>query len=254
MEYTINKLAKLSGISTRTLRYYDEIDLLVPDRVSSNDYRIYGQVQVNLLQQILFYRQLGMPLNEIKSIITSPDFDKIKALEEHLTSLKEQLLQTKVLMKNITDTINAMKGDYIMSDEEKFKGFKKQLMNDNQTKYGDELLKKYGEITINESNQKLAGMTKEQWSEQERLSQQILDLLKIAMSKDDPTCTEAQDACDAHRQWLSLFWKDGLYSKEIHLNLGEMYLSDQRFKSYYDNAVGTGATEFLYEALKTYIK
>ena len=71
MEYTVNKLAKLSGVSARTLRYYDEIDLLKPKRVSSNGYRIYGEDQVNMLQQILFYRELGISLDEIKEIISA---------------------------------------------------------------------------------------------------------------------------------------------------------------------------------------
>ena len=69
MEYSINKLAKLAGISTRTLRYYDEIGLLCPLRVSGNSYRVYGQREVDLLQQILFYRELGLPLDVIKNIM-----------------------------------------------------------------------------------------------------------------------------------------------------------------------------------------
>ncbi len=80
MKYTINKLAKLAGVSTRTLRYYDEIGLLRPARMSSNGYRVYGQKEVDRLQQILFYRELGVPLEEIKKILSSKEFDELDRL------------------------------------------------------------------------------------------------------------------------------------------------------------------------------
>lgn len=88
MEYTVNRLAKMAGVSTRTLRYYDEIGLLQPSRISSNGYRIYGRKGVDRLQQILFYRELGVPLEEIKRILSSEDFDGLAALESHLTALQ----------------------------------------------------------------------------------------------------------------------------------------------------------------------
>lgn len=81
MEYTVQKLSKLAGISTRTLRYYDEIGLLKPLKINSSGYRIYGQNEVNKLQQILFYRELGINLENIKNIINSPNFDSLSALK-----------------------------------------------------------------------------------------------------------------------------------------------------------------------------
>ncbi len=75
MEYTVQKLGHLAGVSTRTLRYYDEIGILKPARINSSGYRIYGQAEVNRLQQILFYRELGMGLENIKKLVTSPSFD-----------------------------------------------------------------------------------------------------------------------------------------------------------------------------------
>jgi DNA-binding transcriptional MerR regulator len=87
MEYTINKLAQIAGVSKRTLRYYEEMGLLTPSRVSSNGYRIYGQREVDLLQQILFYRELGVSLDEIKTIVCTKNFDGRAALENHLTAL-----------------------------------------------------------------------------------------------------------------------------------------------------------------------
>lgn len=83
MEYTVKQLAKIAGVSPRTLRYYDEIGLLKPARINSSGYRIYEKEQVDLLQQILFYRELGVSLDKIKDIIYSPDFNEIEALKEH---------------------------------------------------------------------------------------------------------------------------------------------------------------------------
>ena len=88
MEYTVQNLGKLAGVSTRTLRYYDEIDILKPARINSSGYRIYGQAEVDRLQQILFYRELGVSLDRIKEIVTASSFNGATALKEH----REQLL------------------------------------------------------------------------------------------------------------------------------------------------------------------
>ena len=90
MEYTINQLAKLAGVSTRTLRYYDQCGLLPPKAVRSNRYRIYGETEVNRLQQILFYRELGVELSEIGRILAEKDFDGLSALQSHLSALREK--------------------------------------------------------------------------------------------------------------------------------------------------------------------
>ena len=89
MEYSIKKLSQIAGVSTRTLRYYDEINLLKPARINSSGYRIYGAKEVDRLQQILFYKELGLNLDHIKEIINNPKFDKISALKEHKLKLLE---------------------------------------------------------------------------------------------------------------------------------------------------------------------
>ena len=127
MEYTIQKLARLAGVSTRTLRYYDEIELLKPARLNSSGYRIYGQNEVNSLQQIMFYRELGVQLEVIREIMTTPDFDRKEALNEHLEKLVEKRNQIDLLIENVNKTIENKEGRIMMSDKEKFKGFKKGL-------------------------------------------------------------------------------------------------------------------------------
>lgn len=253
MEYTVNKLAKIAGISTRTLRYYDQIDLLKPARVNSNGYRIYGKGQVDELQQILFYRELGFGLEEIKTIVKDPKFDREKALESHLITLKQKQRQIELLIYNVSKTIDAMKGEAIMSNEEKFQGFKNELIKENEERYGDEIRKKYGNDAIDASNAKLAGMSEIQYKKAEKLSHRINELLKIAYEKGKPGSEVAQEACQLHEEWICMFWKEGTYTKEAHKALGEMYVSDERFKAYYDK-IEDGVAEFFHKALNVYCK
>src|SRR4051812_26740937 len=98
MEYTVQKLARLAGISTRTLRYYDEIGILKPARINSSGYRIYGQTEVDRLQQILFYRELGVSLEQIREIVTSSSFNGVTALKEHREKLLEKRKQLDLLI------------------------------------------------------------------------------------------------------------------------------------------------------------
>ena len=109
MEYTVKELSKISGISTRTLRYYDQIELLVPPRLSSSGYRIYGENEVDILQQILFYRELGVSLGEIKKLLDSPDYDKEKSLQNHLDELVQKKARIETLIDSVSNTIQSLK-------------------------------------------------------------------------------------------------------------------------------------------------
>lgn len=123
MSYTVKKLAKLSGISIRTLRFYDAIGLLKPAYYGDNHYRYYEEEQILMLQQILLYRELGFSLNDIQGIISSDDFNKIDALMSHKQVLAQSLDRTKGLIKTIDQTIAHLRGKTIMRDEELFAGF-----------------------------------------------------------------------------------------------------------------------------------
>lgn len=134
MSYTVNKLSKLSGISVRTLHYYDEIGLLKPAYCGENNYRYYEEEQLLLLQQILFYRELGFQLNDINRIIHSDQFDKINALESHKKILNKDLNRTKNLIKTIDKTLFYLRGEATMNKEELYYGFdseKQKNMNKN---------------------------------------------------------------------------------------------------------------------------
>lgn len=249
MEYTVQKLSKIAGVSTRTLRYYDEIGILKPARINSSGYRIYGQAEVDRLQQILFYRELGVSLESIKNIVTSPSFDGAKALREHRAQLLEKRKQLDLLISNVDKTIALTEGRIIMSDREKFEGFKQKMVDDNEKKYGKEIREKYGNDTINKSNAKLMNMTEEQYNEVISLEKQVKKALAEAFENGDPASDIAQKAADLHKKWLTYFWSE--YSKEAHAGLAQMYVDDERFKAYYDKEQ-PGAAEFLRDAIFIY--
>jgi len=249
MEYTVNKLSKLAGISSRTLRFYDEIDLLKPNRVNSSGYRIYGEKEVNKLQQILFYRELGLKLDSIKDIINSSEFNELGALKDHQKKLLEKKKQIDLLITNVGKTIKLKEGKIKMNDNEKFEGFKDKLLNENDKKYGDEIREKYGDKTIDESYKKFKGMLEEDYRVMEEMSQEILKKLNKAYKTGDPSSPLAQDVCDLHRRWLGFTWNG--YSKEAHRGLAQMYVDDDRFTAYYDKDQ-PGLAEFLRDAINVY--
>src|SRR3984893_8276833 len=122
MAYTVNKLAQMSEVSIRTLRFYDQIGLLKPAYHGDNRYRFYEEEQLLMLQQILFFRELGFQLNDIQKIILSSSFDKIKALKAHRRVLQQNAKKTKRLIHTIDKTVARIKGETNMKDEEIYSG------------------------------------------------------------------------------------------------------------------------------------
>ncbi|MDR2182794.1 MAG: MerR family transcriptional regulator [Clostridiales bacterium] len=246
MEYTVNKLAKMAGVSTRTLRYYDQLGLLSPARAAENDYRMYGADDVDRLQHILFYRELGMPLEEIGRILSDKDFDAATALTGHLAALRTKREQLDALITNVEKSILAMKGEITMTDKEKFEGFVEKLIDDNESQYGEEVREKYGDAAVDASNARLRGMTPQQYAEMESLTQQVNDALAAAFAQGDPTSELARKACELHKQWLCFSWPK--YSKEAHVGVAQMYVDDPRFTAYYDK-IAPGCAVFLRDAV-----
>jgi DNA-binding transcriptional MerR regulator len=249
MEYTVQKLGNMAGVSTRTLRYYDEIGILKPARINSSGYRIYGQKEVDRLQQIMLYREMGVNLDTIHELLSSEAFDETAALKEHLKKLLAQRQQLERLIANVEKTIEYKKGSIKMNDKEKFEGFKQKLVNENEEKYGKEIREKYGDEQVNESNRKMLNMTKEQYDEFEKLGQEVQDTLEAAFATGDPAGELGQKTADLHRQWLSYTW--GNYSKEAHAGVAQMYVDDERFTAFYDKKQ-PGLAAFLRDAVMIY--
>ncbi|EFI69634.1 MerR family transcriptional regulator [Lysinibacillus sp. HST-98] len=250
MEYTIQELAQLSGVSTRTLRYYDEIGLLKPARTNEAGYRFYGQWEVDMLQQILFYRALDMKLATIQAIVQTPNFQHAEALKTHKAALLQRKEQLETILQTVEKTIQSIEEEQPMSNEEKFKGFKEKLMEDNEKQYGKEIREKYGNETVDASNAKLMNMTEQQYQAMQQLEQQMFERLAEAMKLGDAASDIAMEVAELHKRWLNFTWKE--YSKEAHAGLAQMYIADERFTAYYDERGETGAAQFLHDAIIAY--
>ena len=249
MEYTVSKLAKLAGISTRTLRYYDQFGLLSSARTSENGYRLYGSNEIDRLQHILFYRELDMSLEDIKKTLTViPDLARnpLNMLQSHLGALRNKRSQLDILIVNVEKSILAAKGEIIMKDHEKFEGFVEKMIEDNEDKYGEEIREKYGETAVDASNNRLRDMSEEQFVEAERLSRELNDVLSLAMQEGNPKDELAQKACELHKRWLCVYWPE--YSKEAHIGVAQMYVDDPRFTAHYDK-IAPGCAVFLRDAV-----
>lgn len=248
MDYTVQKLAMLAGVSARTLRYYDAIGLLVPPKNGSG-YRLYGSVEVDRLQLILFYRELGFGLREIAKLLDDPEFDETQALIGQRKQLLDKRNQLDLLITNVEKTISAKQGESHMSDHEKFEGFKQQLVEDNEAAYGKEIREQYGDAEIDRSNAKMLGMDRMQYEAFKSLEQEILDKLESALADGEPEGKDGQEVADLHRQWLGFTWVS--YDPKAHAGLAEMYVADERFAAYYEKA-GNGAARYLRDAIVAY--
>ena len=252
MEYTINKLAALAGISTRTLRYYDQIGLLKPCRVNSAGYRIYGEREVNLLQQILFFRELDLQLEDIRQIIASPKFDISQALAEHHQKLINKRNQLDQLIQTVEKTIANQKGEKPMSNREKFEGFKRDLVAANEKQYGSEIREKFGAETVEASNKKLLNLSETEYQRMQAVESELFDALRELLQTGDFDSPAAGTVCEKHKVWLTFTWPS--YSPEAHKGLAEAYVADERFAKYYNDRVGEGAAQALRAAIVKHAK
>jgi len=252
MEYTVKKLAQVAGVSARTLRYYDQIGLLAPLRISSSGYRIYGQGEVDKLQQILFYRELGIQLNEIKNLISTPGYDSLAALEEYRKELSQRQERLSLLIENVDKTIMSKKGVLIMSDKEKFAGLKADLLAENEKLYGAELREKYDSEVLRESNEKFMRLSQEEYARMQEIAEKIQVLLEAAVNdKVPPNGERGKEIAALHRDWLGFTWPH--YTPQAHAGLTQMYVEDERFTAYYDKNV-KGCAAFLREAVLAWVR
>ncbi len=247
MEYSITELSRLSGVSTRTLRYYDEIGLLKPLHVNGAGYRFYGEREVALLQQILFYRERSFDLKSIQRILYQKDFDLLEALQDHLLRLQERREELEALIRTVEQTIRTVKGEGEMTDQEKFEAFKRSLVEENEERYGSELREKYGREEVDAFHQKMKSMTAREYERFRQLEEEIREgLARRVRAGACPQSREAEELVKLHREWLSMVWKS--YTPEAHRGLARLYLLDERFRAYYDERE-KGCARLLSEAI-----
>ncbi|MFE3973492.1 MULTISPECIES: MerR family transcriptional regulator [unclassified Peribacillus] len=236
MAMKVKELAGLVGISVRTLHYYDEIGLLSPEETTDSGYRLYSNENLEMLQQILFFRELDMPLKEIKQMISSSSFDKQEALRQHQKMLLEKRSQLDKLINTVDKSIKHMKGEIQMTDKEKFEGF-----DFSQNPYEEEARERWGDKAVDESKAKVAGMSKD--------AQKIVSDIYIKLASIRTASPESEEAQKAIKEWYDCLNNNfGTYSPEAFKGLGQMYVDDQRFTKNIDQ-YGDGLAKFMCDAM-----
>lgn len=225
-KYSVKKLAELANISIRTLHYYDQIGLLKPAFRSEKGYRFYGRNELLLLQQILFYKEMGFTLKDIEAIIKAADFDLLTALENHKQRLTDQLGNIHQLLQTIDHTINELKNNKMMKDEDIYAGFSPQEREDIRA----EVTKRWGADELKATEDRIRVMGKNGWQNTkqkgEEVNQLLADLMDLSVES-----INVQRAIELHFRHLNLFYE---VSKERYLGLATMYVEDERFKTHYD--------------------
>lgn len=252
MEYSIQELSRLSGVTTRTLRWYDQIGLLKPSRVAESGYRYYGRAEVDRLQDILYYRALGVELARIKECLDDPSFDRLAALRNHLTTLEAEQERLEQLIRSVKDTIGAEERNEIMNDEQKFEAFKQRAVAHNEKVYGAETRAKYGDQEVDEANAAVMNLTREQYQEWTDLGREIQERLEAAVQSGvSPESEAGKEITALHRQWLTI--TGNRYDPARHRGIAELYVADERFTSYYDKRL-PGCARFLRDAVTYWVK
>ena len=235
----IREFAEFTGVSVRTLHYYDEIGLLTPAFVDrATGYRYYDEASLLRMQEILFYRELDFSLKSIGKILSSPYYDRRKSLEEqkHLLTLKKERLER--LIASIDD---AMRGVNVMS----------AFDNSEFEKYKDEAQKKWGKTdAYKEHTEKTRGYSGQKWNDLAQGMDAFMAEFAACLKNGD---APASAAAQALVQKLQAHITENFYhcTNQILAGLGQMYMADERFKSNIDK-YGEGTAQFICEAIGVY--
>lgn len=242
LEYKIKQIAKISGVTVRTLHYYDEIGLLKPKDTTDCGYRLYDEESLSALQQVLFFRELGFPLGEIKEIMKTPGYNKLEALKNH----RELLIKKRDRLNGLIMLVeNNIKGDDAMS----FKEFDMSGIKAARKKYAVEVKQRWGNTkAFREEQDKTKAYDEKQW---EMLCGEGADILKQfgECRYLSPDSKQAQQLVEKWQAYIT----DNFYScnKQILSCLGLMYTNDERFTKNIDKN-GEGTAEFMGEAIAVY--
>jgi MerR family transcriptional regulator, thiopeptide resistance regulator len=242
---TVKQLSKLAGVTPRTLHHYDQIGLLKPSRVGDNGYRYYGEESVLQLQQILFYRELGIPLDDIKRIMGRRDFDVLGALRSHKEALQKQVARLNRLINTVDNTINHLKGNSIMSEQGYFEGFTEE----EQEKYALEAEQIYDPEAVRESNRKWKSYPAAK-KEAIMAEGKAIYLDMIAAMPKGADSSEVQSIVERWRKHMDYFWTPNLEQLRA---LANGYVEDPRFKATFDK-IHPGLAEFVREAVEVYVE
>lgn len=236
--FKVKEVAELAGISVRTLHHYDEIGLLHPEEATESGYRLYSDRNLAALQQILFFRELGFPLKQIKSILQDPDYRAAEALQMHREMLLEKRRRLDALIRNVEMTIQDAEGERIMSGKERFEGF-----NFSHNPYEQEARERWGNEAVDRANEYAKGMGKHDQDAFNDLYRRLASVRHL-----QPDSHEAQEAVG---EWYRMLQRFGSYSPEMFRGLGQMYIDDERFTRNIDQ-FGEGLALFMRDAMAVY--
>ncbi|MDI3418454.1 MerR family transcriptional regulator [Streptomyces luteolus] len=232
MSYAVGQVAAFAGVTVRTLHHYDEIGLLVPSERNRAGHRRYSDADLDRLQQILFYRELGFPLDEVAALLDDPDADPREHLRRQHRLLTDRITRLQEMAAAVETAMEAKKMGINLTPEEKFEVFG----DFDPDQYEEEVEQRWGNTdAYAQSQRRAASYTKEDWlriqREGDEVTRRFVELMEAGAA---PESEEAMDAAEAHRRWISRNHYD--CSHEMHSCLGEMYVADQRFTVNIDKA------------------
>lgn len=240
MAYTIKEIADLAGLTTRTIRYYDEIGLLHPAETGANGYRYYDRDSLLRLQQIRFFRELDIPLDNIQLIMNQPDFNLLDALNNHRLALQSRQKRIHQLISTVDQTIQAIKGRNTMNEKDYFAGF-------NESDYEEEVEQRWGSTSMYaESKKKWASYSAEQKEELKAESGRLTIRMVGSGSNAKPEDPDVQAAVGEYLAYINRYFYtcDAAFLR----GLADMWVADPRFAANYER-VRPGGAEFVREAV-----
>ncbi|NUT23362.1 MAG: MerR family transcriptional regulator [Hamadaea sp.] len=244
MSYTVGKVAELAGVTVRTLHHYDEIGLLTPGGRTSAGYRRYDDADLDRLQQILLYRELGFTLEEIAVILDDPDADADEHLRRQHRLLTSRIARLREMVAAVEYVLEAKKVGIDLTPEEKFEVFG----DFDPDQYAEEAEQRWGGTdAYAESARRTKRYTKEDWQRIQQESAELLERFVTAYAAGVPADSAAAMAlAEEHRQQITKFYYECTY--EIHTGLAELYLADERFTRNYDQH-RPGLAQYVHDAI-----
>jgi DNA-binding transcriptional MerR regulator len=234
----------MAGVTVRTLHHYDHVGLLTPSTRTTAGYRLYGKADLLRLQQILFFRELDFPLEQIAAILDDPGFDQVRALESHRRLLQEQVARLQRLLTTVDKTIAGLtEGTMGLTDDELYEGFSKEQAE----RYRREAREQYGTAVVEESERRAKQMSKAEWNAVKDEGEDVTRGL-AALADRDPGDPEVQALIARHYAWVKTFWTP---DAAAYAGLGQLYTDNPEFRANYDKH-RPGMADFMRAAMEYY--
>lgn len=244
MARTVGEVAELAHVTVRTLHHYDEIGLVQPSGRTEAGYRLYDEADLERLQQVLFYRELGFVLEDIASLMADPDFDRGEALRQQRKLLEAEGERLRSMLAAVDAAIAAHEGGYAMNEEDMFEVFG----DFDPRHYEQEARERWGDTdAYRQSAERTKRYRKADWQAVMAESEAAADRFAAVLSSGaPPTSDEAVEAAEAHRRHIG----DRFYDcpPDMHVGLGQMYMDDARFTEYWERRA-PGLAAFVRDAI-----